>query len=104
MTIHSFRSGTTEINGVQIDRVLRVSTVHMPDLNEDLSHWHWGTDERFGFTWFLAYEEDMSDGEHIMPAWLLAICLKARDVYGCNWIALDPDAEKIPGLQVYHHS
>jgi hypothetical protein len=33
----SFQSGTTEINGARVDRILIASTRHMPDLGEDLT-------------------------------------------------------------------
>lgn len=101
MTFHSFRSGTTEINGVRVDRVLRASTAHMPNLNEDLSHWHWGELEKCGIAWIFAYEEDMSDNTNIMPAWLLNLCLVARETYGCNWVMLDPDGDQIPNLPTF---
>jgi len=103
MTNHSFRSGTSEINGVRVDRVLRVSTCHMPDLCEDLSPWHWGEDTTYGYTWVFAYEEDCEIDGKSMPEWLLNLCLVARDRYGCNWILFEPEAETIPGLPTYEH-
>lgn len=104
MTNHSFESGTSEINGVRVDRVLRASTRHMPDLREDLSPWHWGEEQTiYGFTWVFAYEEDCEIDGKPMPEWLLNLCYKARDTYGCNWVLLDPDAEPIPDLPTYDH-
>ena len=103
MANYSFESGTSEINGVRVDRVLRASTCHMPDLREDLSTWHWGERDEFGLTWVFAYEEDCEIDFKPMPKWLLNLCYKARDTYGCNWVLLDPDAEPIPGLPTYDH-
>lgn len=88
---------------MQVDRVLRASTSHMPDLNEDLSTWHWGELQSLGHIWFFAYEEDCEIDGKPMPKWLLNLCIKARDEYGCNWVLLDPDAECIPGLPTYDH-
>ena len=51
----------------------------------------------------LDYEEDCEIDGKPMPEWLLNLCYKARDTYGCNWILLDPDAEPIPGLPTYEH-
>ena len=103
MANYSFESGTSEINGVRVDRVLRASTCHMPDLREDLSSWHWGEDTTYGYTWVFAYEEDCEMYGKNMPEWLLNLCFKARDTYGCNWVLLEPDAEPIPGLPTYEH-
>lgn len=102
--LNSFRSGSAQLaDGVQVDRVLRASTRHMPDLSEDLSAWHWGEDADLGFAWFFAYEEDCGNADKPMPKWLLDLCIQARDKYGCNWVLLDPDAECIPGLPTYDH-
>lgn len=104
MTPNSFRSGSTQFaDGVRVDRVLLASTCHMPNLGEDLSDWSWGGDAKFGLAWFFAYEEDCSNSGKPMPEWLLNLCIKARDQYGCNWVLLDPDAECIPGLPAYEH-
>ena len=103
MTAYSFLSGTSEINSVQVDRVLRVSTCHMLNLNEDLSPWHWGASTTHGYTWLYAYQEDCKIGGKNMPKWLLNLCLVARSTYGCNWILLEPDAQVIHGLPTYEH-
>lgn len=103
MTSWSFQSGTAEINGVRVDRVLRASTSHMPDLSEDISVWHWGEQPVFGLIWVFAYEEDTRIDGRPMPKWLLDLCIKARDKYGCNWVLLDPDGDRIPDLPVYEH-
>lgn len=95
--------GSETCNGMTVDRVLRVSTAHMPDLSQDLSPWHWGEYEPFGLTWIWAYEEDCFIGDEAIPEWLLNICLAARDKYNCNWVLLDPDAEAIPDLPTYDH-
>ncbi len=102
----SFRSGSTETKGCRVDRVLRVSTLHMPDLHEDLSIWDWGTWSPAGrgweMAWFFCYEEDPDLAKPI-PKWLLEMCIAARDTYGCNWIVLDPEGDIIPELSTYNH-
>ena len=105
MTTYPFESGSTVCKGMQVDRVLRVSTAHMPDCEQDLSKWHWGEHPEFGLAWIWAYEEQTwPDGhEEAIPDWLFQICLKARQEYGCNWILLDPDGDEIPDLPTYEH-
>jgi len=103
MTNWPFESGTSEINSVRVDRVLRVSTCHMPDLGEDLSPWHWGKLPEHGLTWVFAYEDDWNINGKSMPDWLLNLCFKARNTYGCNWILLDPDGDQLNDLPVYEH-
>jgi hypothetical protein len=100
----SFQSGTTEINGARVDRILIASTRHMPDLGEDLTPWHWGECEPFGMVFLWAYEEDPCVFERPIPGWLLQLCVVARQRHGCNWILLDPEGEVVPELPVYEHS
>jgi hypothetical protein len=88
----------------EIDRVLRVSTWHMPDLTQDLSVWHWGETKAMGMTWIYAYEEDCFSREQAIPDWLLSICIAARETYGCNWILLDPDADLLDDFPTYDHA
>ena len=104
---YSFRSGTSEFKGCRVDRVLRVSTSHMPDLNEDLAFWHWGAwepDSSRGWemAWIWAYEEDPCQRDPI-PEWLLNLCIVARETYGCNWILLDPEGDIVEELPTYEH-
>ncbi len=87
-------------SSVEIDRVLRVSTRHMPDISQDLTPWHWG-ETGCGETWVFAYEEDAFPPEQAIPSWLLDICIAARDVFGCNWILLDPFACPLDEFPVY---
>tara|TARA_R100000406_G_scaffold66840_1_gene47378 strand:- start:585 stop:863 length:279 start_codon:yes stop_codon:yes gene_type:complete len=81
-------------------RCLRVSTKHVPkdtDLRE-LDHWghryHWGET-----TWFFCYED--RDDEEIVPNWLFDIMLKARDIYGAEWIQFYDNAEVYDCFSVY---
>ena len=81
-------------------RCLRVSTKHVPkdtDLRE-LDHWghryHWGET-----TWFFCYED--GDDEEIVPNWLFNIMLKARDIYGAEWIQFYDNAEVYDCFSVY---
>lgn len=92
-------TGSEFIGKAQIDRVLRVSTYHMPDLEQDLSTWHSG--EAGGEIWVFAFEEDCFPAGEEIPEWLLKICITARDVYNCNWILLDPDAEPLDDFPTY---
>lgn len=90
-----------------IERILRVSTAHMPDLREDLTDWHtgaWPTLYNWERCWVFCYEEDPSTPEagKICPQWLLDLCKVARNTYGCDWILLDPDGDEIPGVALYH--
>jgi hypothetical protein len=101
-----FRSGSQEINGCRVDRVLRASTKHAPNLYFDIEPWHWGTwapDPSSGWEMALvfAYEEDPCLPEGPIPQWLLDLCITARDQFGCNWILLDPEGDVIPELPVY---
>lgn len=100
---YSWLSGSTTVNDVQVDRVLRASTRHMPDLSEDLDPWSWGAMGDLGLTWFWAYEEDCQIDGKPMPSWLLNLCIAARKTYGCNWVLLDPDGDVIPELPTYEH-
>jgi len=102
-TTWPWESGVHEVNGCLVDRVLRVSTKHMPSLEADLEPWHWGELPGLGITWFWAYEEDPYCDSRPMPEWLLRLCRIARDTYGCNWICLDPEGEDVPGLPIYEH-
>ena len=97
----SFESGSLIEKGMRVDRVLVVSTQHMPDLTEDLSPWYWGEQVDLGLTWVWAYEEN--DALEPIPDWLFQLCVKARRTYGCNWILLDPDGDVIPDLPTYDH-
>lgn len=101
MTDFPFRSGSQQVNGCTVDRVLRASTCHMPDLHENLSPWSWGSKPDYGLEWFWCYEEDTEINSQQMPPWLLQLCIAARDTYGCNWLLLDPDGDEIPGLPIY---
>jgi hypothetical protein len=109
---YSFRSGTSELKGCRVDRVLRVSTSHMPDLNEDLAFWHWGVwtpdaasmgSLGWEMAWIWAYEEDPCQEEGPIPEWLLNLCIVARETYGCNWILLDPEGDIVEGIPTYKH-
>jgi hypothetical protein len=107
-TKYSFRSGTSELNGCRVDRVLRVSTAHMPDLNENLAPWLWGVwepDSSRGWeiAWIWAYEEDPCTEEGSIPEWLLNLCIAARECYGCNWILLDPEGSIVEGIPSFEH-
>ena len=99
----SFRSGSQQIKGCTVDRVLRVSTKHMPDVSENLGLWHWGESPDIGLTWIWAYEENCQIDGRDMPFWLLNLCIVARNTYGCNWICLDPVGDCIPDLPIYEH-
>jgi hypothetical protein len=87
----------------EIERVLRVSTRHMPDCSQDLSVWHWGGTDALGLTWVFAYEEDCFSPEDAIPEWLLNICITARQAYACNWILLDPVADPLDDFPTYEH-
>lgn len=95
--------GFKSIGDAQVDRVLRISTRHMPDISQDLSTWHWGQTDAMGLTWIYAYEEDCFSPERAIPKWLLLICIAARQTYNCNWILLDPDADPLSDFPVYEH-
>lgn len=113
LRVWEFRSGSTERNGCRIDRVLRVSTQHMPDLEQDLTPWHWGVwqpdsmsiskGRHWEMAWIFAYEEDPGLPDGPIPQWLLDLCVKARNEYGCNWILLDPEGDIVQGLPTYQH-
>lgn len=77
------------VAGTKLATVLVVSTVHMPDYNEDLSVCSSGKDDSVGSEFIYAYEDPM-DG---LPDWLFKICTVARDKYGANWVLLDPDGD-----------
>lgn len=96
---------TTCNTRVRVDRVLVASTSHMPNLDEDLSPWDWGSYPDGGTTWFYAYDNDPECGidDGPMPEWLLKLCIAARKRYNCNWVMLDPDGDLIPGLPTYEH-
>lgn len=103
-----FRSGSQQINGSRVDRVLRASTKHMPNLYEDIEPWLWGAwmpnpSGGWEMAWVFAYEEDPCLPEGAIPQWLLDLCTTARDRFGCNWVLLDPEGDVIPGLPAYEH-
>lgn len=102
-TQFAFLSGSTEINGARVDRVLIASTQHMPDLDEDISVWHSGQLADFGMAWIWAYDEEVTMNGQFIPQWLLNLCTAARQNHGCNWVLLDPDGDIIPGLPIYEH-
>lgn len=91
------------VPGVTLATVLTVSTKHMPDVDQDLSAWSFGSLPEHGMAWFYAYEEDPSCGNQSIPDWLLHICTTAREKYNANWVLLDPAGDVLDDFPVYDH-
>jgi hypothetical protein len=88
-------------------RVLKVSTRHMPDPDENLDDWSWGSLPEFGLTWIWAYEEQYvlcnERADTPIPDWLFNICLAARSMYDCDYILLDPSTAPLDVFPTYEN-
>jgi hypothetical protein len=91
---------------IEIEKMLRVSITHIPNLDDDIDPWCFCTfcPESTWTNMKMAFVNvgHIYNYEQPPPGWLLDICRYAHEL-GCDWLIFDSDADPLPGFKIYRN-